>query len=1773
MDTFENGMRKAKILDYYTMMPETSYVLGLSPAAKQRVPIRGACNICQKPIRGSHRVKSNFICHLKRCHPAAYEEFEVRSGRKSGLLSISPLDEPMAMGMVANHMIDSNSLQLPHTSSNHVTNSLPMPPPAHIGSISASASSNAAFTAAAYAASSIKQENIPNNSVSPGVFPVDIPISPSVCSSVVMPSYSIPNATIMEPPSEKLIPRGETRQAKRQMSNRDVQSDFSAIRAEAQKQRVSNALLDFIIGNKVSPDVIDTQSFRNLALALKSAKDSLIPSSEEVKDIIQNRSDERFHRVKEQLEHISSYCLSEESYVSKTSSQSYATVSVHYMQEWSYKHMTVLCKDISKLHDKHSAILRFREEHSDVYPAAMQCIVCNLSQQQALPGFVDMTPVSVPALHNYSEGYSNSFTNEIGNAVICALQEDAQSRVVQLINHASSLLTRKAEAWDCPLSEAVHWYQQLKLLEVVLNRSEQARDGFNSDESLLDAAEMIELKNVLQMLKPFQDVIEQFHAAAAQSCSSSLVVPYHRLLLQNLSEMEAKYPDSPLLGSLHRAFLERTDFVEMQNTHATVYTTATMLDPRFKLRWCEDKDYDMYKEHLVAIAKNIMKVKMETDVASKTNGSVSSVFAKILKKPLESSEDAAVATDVMRYLREPIIPEDSDILGYWKHNELNFPSLSILARRYLAIPTSSVDLKDVSTNFAPPDSMQLSGNLLERIVELSTTLSDGDILRETLTERRFTISELIPYSQYVFSVALQLRGVPLSPASNITASTLESVPTAVGEPVQVVQMSDGMNISWSRPARNTAELLYWQLGYTVNGTFHIKNVSADDTSYILPLSDVKAYSNYTNITVLYTKLAGPGGSPVIDDRVKENATTQLTIQLCGLDSGSQYHITVSAMNQVGKGTGVSITGWTRIGSPPAPNVPELLSQTDTTITLKLFPVTSDLGPVTYYEIWVAELPTSARRKRDLDYQSLAKMYARLSPVDFGRGYYDFVVGDNRTTYGSYLNSPLKESREYDIYHAVVSVQDDQTESNSTVIRASTANVNGGLSTGWVVAIACIILVVLALIVIISMLIWCRFKATDKSSGYTSELITKHGYSPQLTSFSPIKDEAHSVYTGFWSPAYELGEDRHIVLEEVEEEVYTDKPSVTFQQEFNSLPRGQQYPWTEGAKHPELNRVSHLVAYDHNRVKLTESPLGVDYINATHITGYANKSSYIATTSPFNEECALQFWQMIYDQKVSQIVMMTNMIDEGIVKCVQYWPEHVGDREVFGNISVELISAQTFANFTIYRMKLSHQMLIAQARDIVQYHYTGWPAHGVPHTTFPILDFRLAIRSVEKTSPLVVHCGTGSSTTGFFIALDYLIAEADANGNNVNVFRVVSHLRESRSFLVRTQKQYLYIYDCLFEYLLGGDKILSRGIKSKFRLLSKASYKSGQRYFAEEMKRLNKFTPNQTKDDLTAALLEPNRFKNRYSDDVNILPTDLYRVKLSLEHGTSDYINAVYLDGYHQSNAFIITQTPLNETVVDFWRMVYEQGVSTIVMMDGIDLQEDTCAEYWPDLQQLGLADSNQVYKSYGEFDVQLCCTQQITDVCATREMIVTNRLQPSEPSRHVKQFQVLDWFLLNRPKPPKSGRHMLRLMEEVDEWKRSVIATHNQSCSSPVVVHCLNGATHSAVFPAVSFICEKMDAEGHVNIFLTVKEIKHRKKDALVSKHQYKYLHTVLRDYLSRDMPGPGGDHYQQHHAHRRRDESSYNNDSYESYNDDDYSDEQSKLEQLNGGDFQYKSY
>ena len=66
--------------------------------------------------------------------------------------------------------------------------------------------------------------------------------------------------------------------------------------------------------------------------------------------------------------------------------------------------------------------------------------------------------------------------------------------------------------------------------------------------------------------------------------------------------------------------------------------------------------------------------------------------------------------------------------------------------------------------------------------------------------------------------------------------------------------------------------------------------------------------------------------------------------------------------------------------------------------------------------------------------------------------------------------------------------------------------------------------------------------------------------------------------------------------------------------------------------------------------------------------------------------------------------------------------------------------------------------------------------------------------------------------------------------------------------------------------------------------------------------------------------------------------DTTRVRLravDLDVPGSDYVNANFVDGYSFQNAYIACQGPLSNTIEQFWMMVLQEKVQTIVMLTNL----------------------------------------------------------------------------------------------------------------------------------------------------------------------------------------------------------------------------------------------
>jgi len=96
-----------------------------------------------------------------------------------------------------------------------------------------------------------------------------------------------------------------------------------------------------------------------------------------------------------------------------------------------------------------------------------------------------------------------------------------------------------------------------------------------------------------------------------------------------------------------------------------------------------------------------------------------------------------------------------------------------------------------------------------------------------------------------------------------------------------------------------------------------------------------------------------------------------------------------------------------------------------------------------------------------------------------------------------------------------------------------------------------------------------------------------------------------------------------------------------------------------------------------------------------------------------------------------------------------------------------------------------------------------------------------------------------------------------------------------------------------------------------------------------MQVLEKYTDTPAADECKIAQSEHNEPKNRFPT-LRLLSRDADRPALPGAPATSNYINAVYVDSYKRQNRFIVTQTPLQSTVDDFWTMISQYRVRSAV---------------------------------------------------------------------------------------------------------------------------------------------------------------------------------------------------------------------------------------------------
>ncbi|XP_026825719.1 tyrosine-protein phosphatase Lar isoform X4 [Ooceraea biroi] len=550
-------------------------------------------------------------------------------------------------------------------------------------------------------------------------------------------------------------------------------------------------------------------------------------------------------------------------------------------------------------------------------------------------------------------------------------------------------------------------------------------------------------------------------------------------------------------------------------------------------------------------------------------------------------------------------------------------------------------------------------------------------------------------------------------------------------------------------------------------------------------------------------------------------------------------------------------------------------------------------------------------------------------------------------------------------------------------------------------------------------------------------------------------------------------------------------NLKFSQEYESIEPGQQFTWDHSNMevNASKNRYANVIAYDHSRVILqtVDGMPGSDYINANYCDGYRKQNAYVATQGPLQETFG-DFWRMCWELRTSTIVMMTKLEERTRIKCDQYWPTR--GSETYGQMTVTISDVQELATYcirTFYVCRAGY----SERREIKQLQFTAWPDHGVPEHPAPFLQFLRRVRSlnVPDSGPLVVHCSAGVGRTGCFIVIDSML-ERIKHEKMIDIYGHVTCLRAQRNYMVQTEDQYIFIHDALLEAVIcGNTEVPARNLHSHIEKLMQPEIDNitGMEL---EFKKLSNIKADSTR--FISANLPCNKHKNRL---VHILPYECTRVCLQPQRNIegSDYINASLIDGYRYRGAYIATQGPLCDTTDDFWRMLWEHNSTIVVMLTKLkEMGREKCHQYWPSDRSI----------RYQCFVVDPIAEYNMPQYIL-REFKVTDARDGA--SRTVRQFQFIDW---PEQGVPKSGDGFIDFIGQVHKTKEQF------GQDGPITVHCSAGVGRTGVFIALSIVLERMQYEGVVDIFQTVRILRTQRPAMVQTEDQYQFCYRASFEYL-----------------------------------------------------------
>jgi len=259
---------------------------------------------------------------------------------------------------------------------------------------------------------------------------------------------------------------------------------------------------------------------------------------------------------------------------------------------------------------------------------------------------------------------------------------------------------------------------------------------------------------------------------------------------------------------------------------------------------------------------------------------------------------------------------------------------------------------------------------------------------------------------------------------------------------------------------------------------------------------------------------------------------------------------------------------------------------------------------------------------------------------------------------------------------------------------------------------------------------------------------------------------------------------------------------------------------------------------------------------------------------------------------------------------------------------------------------------------------------------------------------------------------------------------------------------------------------------------------------------NPFIETKNHSSATIGLKGVNLHKNRrwslVADDENrvILQGQLYD-----NVGNSDYINAIYVEGNNHNHEYIATQHPLEDTVSDFWRMIHQEGVRIIVMLNQMTEDNMTLPTFWPSVGKR---------TCHGEVLVS-ANSEILSEESLERKFTITHG--NAEKDGH--EVRMLHFEYWPDKSLPKDTNKLLKLVKKVEDLKQQ------ESELKPVVVMCRDGGSRTGAFLVISISQGHFKSTQRIDVFGTAQKLRSIRPQFMKDMDACEFCNKISQSFIN----------------------------------------------------------